>query len=66
MRQVGERRVFSVEDVTARLARMFEDLGGTLPLPTRIAMGLSQLLTGIGGILVAAAMIGAFHGKGKG
>ncbi len=26
MRQVGERRVFSVEDVTARLARMFEDL----------------------------------------
>ncbi len=26
MRQVGDRRVFSVEDVTARLARMFEDL----------------------------------------
>jgi exodeoxyribonuclease VII large subunit len=26
VRQVGDRRVFSVEDVTARLARMFEDL----------------------------------------
>lgn len=42
-------------------ARMFEDLGGTLPLPTRIAMGLSQLLTGVGGILVAAAMIGGVY-----
>jgi type IV pilus assembly protein PilC len=39
-------------------ARMFEDLGGTLPLPTRIAMGLSQLLTGVGGIFVAALLIG--------
>ncbi len=26
MRQVGDRRVFTVEDVTGRLARMFEDL----------------------------------------
>ena len=42
-------------------ARMFEDLGGTLPLPTRIAMGLSQLLTGIGGIFIAAAMIGGVY-----
>ena len=39
-------------------AKMFEDLGGTLPLPTRIAMGLSSLLTGPLGILVAAAFIG--------
>lgn len=39
-------------------ARMFEDLGGTLPLPTRIAMGISQVLTGPGGLLVAAALIG--------
>ncbi len=42
-------------------ARMFEDLGGTLPLPTRIAMGLSQLLTGVGGIFVAAEMIGGVY-----
>jgi type IV pilus assembly protein PilC len=39
-------------------ARMFEDLGGDLPLPTRVAMGLSDVLTGFGGLVVAAAMIG--------
>ena len=30
-------------------AKMFEDLGGTLPLPTRIAMGLSDILLSIWG-----------------
>lgn len=39
-------------------AKMFADLGGTLPLPTRIAMGASNLLTGFGGILAAALIIG--------
>jgi type IV pilus assembly protein PilC len=39
-------------------ARMFEDLGGTLPLPTRIAMGLSDILTSIFGVFVYAALIG--------
>ncbi|MGB3634202.1 MAG: type II secretion system F family protein, partial [Rubrobacteraceae bacterium] len=39
-------------------AQMFEDLGGTLPLPTQIAITLSNLLTGFGGILVAALLIG--------
>ena len=38
-------------------AQMFEDLGGTLPLPTRIAMGLSDILTSIYGVLVYAGMI---------
>ncbi len=33
-------------------ARMFEDLGGTLPLPTRIAMGLSDVLTSVFGVLL--------------
>jgi len=33
-------------------ARMFEDLGGTLPLPTRVAMGISDLLTSIFGVFV--------------
>ncbi len=37
-------------------ARMFEDLGGTLPLPTRVAMGLSAVLTSPFGILIYAAM----------
>ena len=39
-------------------AQMFEDLGGTLPLPTRIAMGLSDFLTSIWGVFVYAGMIG--------
>jgi type IV pilus assembly protein PilC len=42
-------------------ARMFEDLGGTLPLPTRIAMGLSDILTSIFGIFIyAGAGLGMF------
>jgi len=39
-------------------ARMFEDLGGTLPLPTRLALGISDLLAGFGGVLIAAALVG--------
>ena len=42
-------------------AKMFEDLGGTLPLPTRIAMGLSDILTSIFGIFIyAGAGLGVF------
>jgi len=42
-------------------AKMFEDLGGTLPLPTRVAMGLSDVLTSpIGVLLYAGAGTGAF------
>src|SRR3712207_4921742 len=37
--------------------RMFEDLGGTLPLPTRIAMGLSSVLTSIFGVFIYAGLI---------
>ena len=43
-------------------ARMFEDLGGTLPLPTRIAMGLSDVLTSVFGIFIYAALIGGVIG----
>lgn len=39
-------------------ARMFEDLGGQLPLPTRVAMGLSSLLTSPFGVLLYALLIG--------
>jgi len=39
-------------------AQMFEDLGGVLPLPTRVAMGISDILTSLWGVLVYAAMIG--------
>ena len=43
-------------------ARMFADLGGTLPLPTRVAMGLSDILTSIFGVLVYAGLIGGVVG----
>ncbi len=39
-------------------ARMFEDLGGDLPLPTRVAMGLSDILTSAFSIFIYAAIIG--------
>ena len=37
-------------------AGLFEDLGGTLPLLTRIVMGISDILTSFWGLLVYAAM----------
>ena len=42
-------------------AKMFADLGGTLPLPTQIAMGASNILTSIWGVLVyVGAGLGIF------
>jgi type IV pilus assembly protein PilC len=37
-------------------AGLFEDLGGTLPLPTRIVIGVSNILTSVWGILVYVAL----------
>src|ERR687897_805892 len=37
-------------------AKLFTDLGGTLPLPTRICMVLSDILTSFWGVLVYAGM----------
>ena len=37
-------------------AKMFQDLGGTLPLPTRICMLISDILTSMWGVLVYAGM----------
>ena len=39
-------------------AKMFEDLGGTLPLPTRATMGVSGVLTSIFGVFIYAALVG--------
>ena len=44
--------------VVPTFARMFSQLGGVLPLPTRIIVGLSGFLAGIGGILVLLGIIG--------
>src|SRR5918993_1414309 len=37
-------------------AKMFQELGGTLPLPTRICMLISDILTSMWGVLVYAGM----------
>jgi type IV pilus assembly protein PilC len=37
-------------------AKMFQDLGGTLPLPTRICMAISDILTSVWGVFVYAGM----------
>jgi type IV pilus assembly protein PilC len=42
-------------------ARMFEDLGGTLPFPTRVTMAISNTLTSFWGVLVYAAMGAAVY-----
>ena len=42
-------------------AKMFEDLGGTLQLPTRAAMGLSDILTSLFGLLLCVGLgVGVF------
>lgn len=46
--------------VVPTFSKMFAQLGGTLPLPTRIIINLSNFLGGIGGILILSAVIGFF------
>jgi type IV pilus assembly protein PilC len=43
--------------VVPTFAKMFAQLGGTLPLPTRIIINMSNFIAGIGGILIAGAVI---------
>jgi type IV pilus assembly protein PilC len=45
--------------VIPTFARMFTSLGGTLPLPTRIVINLSNFIAGIGGLMVLLAIVGA-------
>lgn len=48
--------------VIPTFAKMFSTLGGVLPMPTRIVMGASNFLTGIGGLIVIACIIGSIIG----
>jgi len=43
--------------VVPTFSKMFTTLGGTLPLPTRIVINLSNFIAGIGGLLVARAIV---------
>jgi len=44
--------------VVPTFGKMFAQLGGTLPLPTRIVINMSEFIAGFGGIMTAAAIIG--------
>lgn len=43
--------------VIPTFARMFITLGGTLPLPTKIVINLSNFIAGIGGLIVLMAIV---------
>ncbi|MCX7819764.1 MAG: type II secretion system F family protein [Kiritimatiellae bacterium] len=49
--------VFIMVFVIPRFASMFAELGSTLPLPTRILIGLSRSLTGVRGLILIAAIL---------
>jgi type IV pilus assembly protein PilC len=44
--------------VVPTFSKMFAQLGGTLPLPTRMVIGLSHFIAGIGGLVTLVAIIG--------
>jgi type IV pilus assembly protein PilC len=44
--------------VIPTFSRMFSTLGGTLPLPTKIIITISNFLAGIGGLLLLGAIVG--------
>ncbi|NWF76133.1 MAG: type II secretion system F family protein [Nitrospirae bacterium] len=43
--------------VVPTFSKMFAQLGGTLPLPTRIIVGISSFIAGIGGLMTLGAII---------
>ena len=43
--------------VVPTFSKMFAQLGGTLPLPTRMIINMSNFIAGIGGLLVAGAIV---------
>jgi type IV pilus assembly protein PilC len=44
--------------VIPTFAKMFAQLGGVLPLPTRIVIGASKFLSGIGGLIILLSIVG--------
>ncbi|MBI5099111.1 MAG: type II secretion system F family protein [Nitrospirae bacterium] len=45
--------------VVPTFGKMFTQLGGTLPLPTQLIIKISNFLSGIGGVIILACIIGA-------
>jgi type IV pilus assembly protein PilC len=46
--------------VVPTFSKMFAQLGGTLPLPTRIVITLSNFIAGVGGLLILGGIIALF------
>ena len=44
--------------VVPTFGKMFTQLGGTLPMPTQIVINISNFLSGIGGLIILAGIIG--------
>ena len=44
--------------VVPTFSKMFANLGGTLPLPTRIVLNMSRFIAGMGGLIVAGVIVG--------
>ncbi len=44
--------------VVPTFSKMFQSLGGTLPMPTQIIINMSNFLGGIGGLIILASIIG--------
>lgn len=51
--------LFMLVFIVPIFAEMYADLGGSLPLATRLALGLSSFFTGLGGIVFLAAVAAA-------
>jgi type II secretory pathway component PulF len=58
----GLTTLFIMVFVIPRFASMFAELGSTLPLPTRILIGMSHGFTGIRGLILLAVAIAAIIG----
>src|SRR5512142_870659 len=48
--------------VVPMLAKMFLEMGGTLPLPTRIVIAISNFMTGWGGLAMLVLVVGSIVG----
>jgi type IV pilus assembly protein PilC len=46
--------------VVPTFAQMFSNLGGTLPLPTRVVLAVSDFIQGTGGLIVLGSIVGFF------
>jgi len=51
---------FMITYIIPKIARLFENFGAVLPLPTRILIGLSEAFTGYWWLMLLVALVGGF------